>query len=294
MSDIQILKAVEWDKLGAQFKKKWANADALVKAGWMVQPKYDGCFGLARISADGPSAMFSRTAENYTPSCNHLLEQLHELADQQSGAWDDFVVLGEVWQPDTPFPEISGNFRRQKPSLSLQFMVHDMLSPDLKTSRRYNERYSNLAWLLDQYRHAQDIKLVPQIIYKEPTILAAAQEYVARGGYDGLVLKDPHAGYSIGLARNGEIVKVKPDQTLDLRITDIKLREGEKTGRTVYVLEVEYRGVKSDVGSGVPHAAADIERGQIAEIECMGIHASGALREPRFKGIRHDKEQPDS
>ena len=34
-------------------------------------------------------------------------------------------------------------------------------------------------------------------------------------------------------------------------------------------------------------------RNQIAEIEFMELTADGKLREPRFKGWRHDKEQPD-
>ena len=33
--------------------------------------------------------------------------------------------------------------------------------------------------------------------------------------------------------------------------------------------------------------------GKIVEVECIGITEDGSLREPRIKGVRHDKLQPD-
>ena len=122
----------------------------------------------------------------------------------------------------------------------------------------------------------------------------AAAKLKATGKYDGAILRDPNAGYKIGLVKNGEIVKVKPVLSLDLVVTDVFTEPGAKTGRPVYSIEVIYKGVKSKVGSGVPHKREDVpDIGQIAEVECMDITAEGKLREPRFKGIRFDKEQAD-
>lgn len=295
MSDIQILKAVEYDELGAQTKKRYSDLNEFLKAGWWVQPKFDGCFGLARISQDNASGMFSRTGKNYSASCGHILDQLAALADQQSGAWDDFVVLGEVFHAKHEFPTISGMFRKRAKS-DLSFLVHDLLAPDLTTSDRYSARYADLAFLVDGrplYR-AENVSMVPVIkIAVGQDVMGLAKDYVSRGGYDGLVMKDPNAGYSIGLARNGEIVKVKPVLSLDLVITRINIGTGDKTGRDVFTIDVHYRGKDTTVGSGMPHELGDIAVGQIAEIECMGLTTGGALREPRFKGIRHDKERPD-
>ena len=127
-----------------------------------------------------------------------------------------------------------------------------------------------------------------------PEVALAAAKLKATGKYDGAILRDPNAGYKIGLVKNGEIVKVKPVFSLDLRVTDVFTELGEKTGRNVYSIEVIYKGVKSKVGSGIPHNRADVPNiGDIAEVECMDFTADGKLREPRFKGIRHDKESPD-
>ena len=62
---------------------------------------------------------------------------------------------------------------------------------------------------------------------------------------------------------------------------------------------VEYRGVQTQVGTGFSDAeretiASQGTRNQIAEVEFMELTADGKLREPRFKGWRYDKEQPDA
>ena len=33
--------------------------------------------------------------------------------------------------------------------------------------------------------------------------------------------------------------------------------------------------------------------GKIVEVECLGVTEDGSLREPRIKGVRHDKIKPD-
>jgi DNA ligase-1 len=96
------------------------------------------------------------------------------------------------------------------------------------------------------------------------------------------------------MVKNGEIIKVKPTLSLDLRVLQVHVAEGIKTGRPVHTIDVWYNGVRTRVGSGIPHSFNDVpQAGQIVEIECMGLTLTGALREPRFKGIRLDKEQPD-
>lgn len=294
--DTLIMRAVEFDKLPAKFKKQYANVQALVDAGWWVQPKYDGCFGMAVIRANGKHAMLSREGNDYTPSCAHILEELYEAACvSYETPWNDFIVLGEVWLPNTPFPAISGMFRRRAAS-ALQFVVHDCVSVHLDTTETYAERLAGLRALVAPSAYEKNVWVAAtyQSGFMQQPVQDYAAELVKRGGFDGAIVKDPKAGYTVGLVKRGEIVKVKPTLSLDLECCRVITEVGEKTGRDVYTLEVVYQGVKSMVGSGVPHEYSEDWLAYPVEIECMGLTEEGKLREPRFKGIRYDKVVPDA
>lgn len=288
MSDYLIMKAVEFDKLPAKFKKYYPHTNALQEAGWWLQPKYDGCMGIAMMSSVGDHRMVSRTGEDYTASCKHILKEIADAAQAQSGGWDDFIVIGEVWLPNVAFPTISGMFRKQAPS-KLEFAAHDLLPPGFNTKMEYRLRYADLCQLLQKDNYCFVVPVV------DPrNALECALQLKAEGGHDGAILRDPNAGYTVGTVKAGEIVKVKPVMSLDLKVTNQFREVGAKTGRDVWSIEVEYKGVKSRVGSGMPHSQAELPAiHQIAEIECLGITEDGKLREPRFKGIRHDKVKPD-
>ena len=122
-----------------------------------------------------------------------------------------------------------------------------------------------------------------------------AREYVLRGGYDGIVLRNPDAPWVAGVAREGELIKVKPETSLDLRVVEVNMAYGEKTGRPVYTVDVTFKGITTTVGSGIPHTEQDVPKvGDIIEVECMCVNPNFTLREPRFKAIRHDKTEPDA
>lgn len=293
MPDIQIMKAVEYDKLPVKFKKARPFAD-LLSNGYFLQKKYDGCFGKAIIQGGGESRMVSRDGL-LIRSCDHILQELEERATLEYGSYDPFVVLGEVWHESQPFPWISGKFRQHKPEPALRFVANDLLPMEMNTREPYRSRLFTLQEFLG-YTAIQPGSSLGVAEFCEGGVhpMDAALRLKALGGYDGAVLRNHSAGYTVGLVKNGEIIKVKPTLSLDLRCTNEFLRYGEKTGRRVIVLEVEYRGVKTEVGSGVPHSfmLGDC-LGNIVEIEAMGLTADGRLREPRFKGMRLDKDQPD-
>lgn len=287
-----IMKATEFEDQSAAFKKSFPNGvQELADRGWLLQPKYDGCFGMAVIRRDGDSRMLSRTGEDYSASCGHILEDLETLATQRhQDNWTEFVVLGEVWHPVWAFPQISGSFRRRRPCDDLWFMAHDLLPITLATSTAYVARHQTLLFLMNGGRN----RVRPVLNHVDTADVAAyAVNLKLSGHYDGAVLKDPNAGYNIGNVRLGQIVKVKPTQSLDLRVDAWAGEPGEKTGRYVYTVRVTYRGVSTWAGSGIPHDYVP-ENGHMIEVEFMGFTADGALREPRFKGQRHDKPTPDA
>ena len=293
MSDIRIMKAVEYEKLPAKFKKAHPF-EGLRAEGYWLQKKYDGCFGMAIIDRHQGSRMLSRTGEDYTPSCRHILREL-ENAALDRGMPEPFVVLGEVWQAGLDFPAISGKFRRQAES-DLAFVANDLLDAGLETSEPYAARHNMLLHLIGSdccwiYCSAAETWKGGQW---DGTGVETARIWKEEGGFDGAILRNPNAGYTIGLVKNGEIIKVKPVMSLDLCVDDIHVNKGERTGRDVFTIDVTYRGVTTRVGSGVPHAfSAGFKAGAIVEVEFMGFTEDDKLREPRFKGIRHDKEKPD-
>lgn len=304
-----ILKAVEFDKTSAALRKQYKDEDALFKAGWDAQPKYDGVFGMACIHEELMlSRMLSRTGEDYTLQCQHIIQVLwSRLMRVRGTGWHGAVVLGEVWHPELPQRTISGDFRRRKPAPHLVFMANDLLpmaedGMAAETSRSYYDRYEDLYATFGAYGTPTVRVVQPAVISRdaERTIMSDARAYVKRGGYDGLILRDPRAGYRRGLAKNGEIIKVKPSLTLDLRVVGIEEGLGKHAGR-LGAVTVEYRGVQTKVGTGF----TDSDRGaywpegkgilgEIVEVEAMGLTDAGALREPRFKGVRYDKVEPDA
>lgn len=287
-----IMLANEFDKQSAKWRRGRTLAD--LAHTHIGQPKFDGCHLIVSTGngSAGTAWSCSRTDE-WVRSVEHIEQALLKLAGP------GFVFQGEAWIPGASFPEISGAYRRHLPQPQLEYVVYDWhrkaAFDDGVATTPYRERLEGLQALFRGYT-GHPLRLVSSFLpgtYGDP--LQNARDYVAKGGFDGFILRDPHAGWSVGRSKVGELVKVKPTLSLDLVVAAVTVDTGAKTGRNVYTLSVDYKGIISSVGSGVPHSAIDVPRpGMIAEIECMGITADGKLREPRFKAIRFDKKEPDA
>lgn len=275
------------DEQCAAFKKKHPTLDALPADEYIMMPKYDGC--LAIITPEG---VITRTGEPITsiPQC------LDDAAQLLPG----HVIFGEVYRYDTPFKEISGAFRRHKPQPHLFVTVFDAVPFDDwkagKCDKPYIERYTAL-------KDAGHRTPVPSLIVAPALDFGAPQGFanamVRQGGYDGAIIRRKDAPWTTGASKNGEAIKVKPVQSLDLEVHGWFRGKGKHAERAGGIT-VLYRGVQTDVGTGFTDRERDeiASAGQapcaIAEVEFMELTADGKLREPRFKGWRYDKEQPDS
>ena len=272
----------------AAFKKKYPTLDDLPADEYIMMPKYDGC--LAIVVADDTGHVLTRTGEPIT-SIPHVLAQARKLLP-------GYVIFGEAYKFDTPFKDISGAFRRHAPQDDLIVVAFDAVPVADWRAGKCDESYKARLARLREAWHASP---VPAIIVAPASDAGGSQGFanalVAHGGYDGAILRRADAGWHTGASKNGEAIKVKPVQSLDLRAWAVFPGKGKHAGRAGGIT-VAYRGVETNVGTGFSDAERERLtthgcKGQIAEIEFMELTADGKLREPRFKGWRHDKEQPD-
>jgi len=272
----------------AAFKKKYPTLDDLPAAEYIMMPKYDGC--LAIVVADRPGSVVTRTGEPIT-SLPHVLAQAHALLP-------GYVIFGEAYKWGTPFKDISGAFRRHAPQSDLFIMAFDAVPVDDWWAGVCNEPYkARLARLQAAWQATPQFAIIVAPASDAGGSQGFANALVTQGGYDGAILRRADAPWTAGASKNGEAIKVKPVQSLDLRAVDWFYGKGKHAGRAGGIV-VEYRGVQTQVGTGFSDAeretiASQGIRNQIAEVEFLELTADGKLREPRFKGWRYDKSEPD-
>lgn len=310
MAEYIVHKAVELSKVKAKRRAELSEPGYL-EAHYIAQPKYDGCNLVIEVHEDNSGDFwtyaYSRTGEE-VKSVSHIEIALATFPGIKAGTY-----LGECWAPDLEFNEISGLFRRQTPdedTCRLQFAIFDYL-----TEYEWATGVSGMAYGNRVARIPPQLGLVPQA--QAPVWLAGSFGHIAEtwantsaqdvcnklveaGGYDGLILRDPDGIWRKGdRGTNGEIIKIKRKLSFDLRVVDFIPGKGKYEGK-VGALVVEFRGQRMGAGTGLRDDERDVAQfetnwlGKIVEIEAMDYSADGLLREPRLKGIRLDKLEPDA
>lgn len=287
MADYIIQKAVARDKV----KKKLQRSYEDMAANFAAQPKFDGCCNVMRLDWTGEVANFSRTGERYV-SLDGVARQFSYKYRREIKEFHGLVLLGEAWNPNLPFNVISGIYRRGQESDELLFMVFDVL-----TVAEFEAGHSSVGYMdrMARLTSADDDTVATWPPGTYGTVDKFLNEQMELGGRDGIILRDPNGTWTAGRGTTGEIIKVKRELSFDLRVTEVVEGVGEKTGRPVYSLIVDFGGKRLGVGSGLPHDLSRVPMvGQIVEVEAMDYSSDGLLREPRFKGIRYDKLEPDT
>lgn len=305
MADYIVHKAVSADKARKAIRDLLTSPGYL-EVNYIAQRKYDGCNMVAVVTSEG-TTLLSRTGEEVR-SLDHIKHALNTHPDIHPG-----VYLGEAWAPDLTFAEISGLFRRHVPNedtCRIQFAIFDILTLDEWESGESTVPYAdrcaraginliatcpqrNPIWLAESFGYLAET-------YPLNTAQDVCNKLVEVGGYDGLILRDPEGGWRKGDRGNGgEIIKIKRMLSFDLLVIGREEGRGKHAGR-LGALIVEFNGKELRVGTGF----TDKERtawwagvgpiGRIVEIEAMDYSEDGLLREPRFKGIRHDKLEADA
>ena len=309
MESIPLTRPCEFKATTKSFQRMHSDPGALTRGGRIALAKYDGVCGIAEFLPGQTPRMLSRTGEDYSVSCRPVLDLLSSALLTMGADQQPWHIMGEVWRAGCTQPEISGDFRQQRgPVRDFEFRLFDMVANRGADNRQFYSRrratYTRLAERTVRAGHRDETQVYPAA---QLTVTGTPDEH-ARSmgpGYDGIVLWD-ELGVPLAneVARDGEAVKFKPTLTLDVRCTGGLPGKGKHAGR-LGALTFTYLGRPGQVGTGLSDSmrsflwaalnlgGQDDPVGKIIEVEAMGLTPGGNLREPRFKGIRFDKEKAD-
>lgn len=239
MADYIIQKAVELRKVKKNLRKP---LDVLAET-HVASLKYDGCcavLGSVNKSGYENGLTLSRTGARYKCLDDHA-EYLME-------HYPDLVFIVEAWWPGADqFNLISGEFRRFERSSRLLSIIHDIIPyKDFINGHcpiPYRKRQKLVSWKLlecEVHNSIMGALCFDPGTYGDPQ--AKCNAVTAYGGYDGLVLRDPNGTWTRGSGTTGEIIKIKRKLSYDLRVLEVNTVKGEKTGRDVYKLVVDFHG----------------------------------------------------
>lgn len=283
-------KAVDIEKLSA--KNAPVLRDGLpCEATYRWERKYDGCSVIVVVDDNCDVTYWSRDGKPCT-SLGHLTNNLERLPART-------VLFGEAWRPEAEFREISGEFRRKAVQPQLRLVVFDTVPLD-----DFEAGHSKMAYAI-RSRAASDLvsRAGHPYIWTANTCLPHQVSDLAAhptDAYDGAVAKRWDGHWTAGAGLGGEVLKVKNIVDVDLEVIGVEEGQGKHAGRLGAIVCRYEGGVELRVGTGF----ADLERdlfwenkqhivGKVVRVLAMKDSGKGSLREPRYKGIRHDKTEPD-
>ncbi len=266
----------------------------------LASEKLDGVFAFAYVTGTD-CFIYSRTGEEYL-SLNHLKAELWELAQMSQCE----VIIFEAYAPGVPQPTISGWCRDTKEQhLEVDAYIHDILPfEDFKNGYAelpFIDRAAHLRWSYQRIA-ASHLHLIEQReIYNYVALTNMAEAVWAEGG-EGVVVRGSYTNYEPG-KRNASMLKIKKGVSYDLIVMAVEEGTGKYQNAVGKLVCHDRNGKVVKVGSGLtdeqrrtwwsPFGYDEIV-GKIVQVDAMAISSKGILREPRFKGIRHDKKEVDA
>lgn len=284
-----------WPGLIPEFKLMLAPNDLPVitniKYPCYIQPKLDG---YRCIYKNG--AMFSRAGKPFgNDNLPNYFNKLFQV--------EDYVLDGELYCDGINFNKLQTILNTYDATLpnALKFVVYDCVPVKdweaQSCKKPYSERIRNVREVianLSDYKKVIDIANDEVQDAKEAVDLY--KDYLKKG-YEGAMIKaiDGQYRWKRVTVRSGEMLKVKPFSTLDLKVTSIYEGEGNFQGMAGGVV-VDFNGNSVSVGSGFDVATRKEMAqspnnfvGRTAEVKYFEETEDGSLRFPTFVRWRDDK-----
>ena len=257
-----------------------------------VQPKYDG---FRAIYKEGK--FYTRSGLIY-PNTN-LENYFKDLI-----GINNYVLDGELYIHNKPFEEMSKVLNADSAVIpdNLKFYVYDCLPikdwQNQSTKLSYVDRLKLVRSIVnDTVANYSKVIDSPTDLVESPSEVVEIYKKYLKNGYEGCMLKSQEGKYQWKRTtlKSGEMIKLKPFETLDLKVTGIFDGEGKYEGKAGGII-VDYNSTPVSVGSGFD----DITReeiskqpdnyiGKIAEIKYFEETDEGSLRFPIFIRWRDDK-----
>lgn len=295
-----------------------------------IDYKYDGMRAQIHIK-DGEVRVFTRRLENVTEQFPDVVEKIKEHVNAENCILDTEIV---GFDPEDgsmiEFQKLSKRIKRKyeiqklKEEIPVEVRPFDVIyleEPILEED--YRERLDKLKDIVDE--EERELRMVDRVITDEEEKVQALQQKSLSEGHEGIMMKKLDAEYKPG-SRVGYMVKLKPVmETLDLAIVAAKWSEGERAGwlgRLFLGCYNEETGEYEEVGkmaTGLTEEQLEeiterlkpliekeegrkvwvkpeiIVEAEYEEIQESPTYSSGyALRFPRLKNFRDDKEEADS
>ena len=296
-----------------------------------VDYKYDGVRAQIHVK-DGEVKLFTRRLEEITDQFPDAVEAVKENIEAETAIIDSEILAYDPETKETiPFQQLSKRIKRKydieklKQEIPVEIRPFDIMylngSSELKTG--YKDRYSKLENIVDESEWS--IRMVDHIETEDAEEVRDMDQKSLNQGHEGIMMKSLDAEYKPG-NRVGYMVKLKPVmETLDLAVIGAKWGEGRRsgwlsriklgcynqetdeyemigrmaTGLTDEELE-EITGklkplITSENGRDVNVKPEIILEAEYEEIQKSPNYISGyALRFPRMKAFRDDKEEADT
>ncbi|MFB6241663.1 MAG: ATP-dependent DNA ligase [Candidatus Nanosalina sp.] len=295
-----------------------------------IDYKYDGMRAQVHVK-EGDVTVFTRRLEDVTEQFPDVVEAVEEHVDSDNCIIDTEIV---GYDPEDggmiPFQKLSKRIKRKydiqklKAEIPVTVRPFDLIYLDEPILEdEYSKRWEKLNEIVEE--EEKEMKMVDHAVTDEAEKVQEMQQQSLGEGHEGIMMKNLEAEYKPG-NRVGYMVKLKPTmETLDLAIVAAKWSEGRRSdwlGRLFLGCYDEENDEYKEVGkmaTGLtdeefqeitekleplitkeegrkvevrPEVIVEVEYEEIQE---SPTYSSGyALRFPRMKQFREDKEEADS
>lgn len=231
--------------------------------GWLMSEKLDG----VRAIWNG---------ENLMTRNNNIIRAPRWFTDPLP---KDVVLDGELWLGRGCFQKAVGIVRSHDGDWSgMQFMVFDTVQEG-----DYSQRYAALKAL----PLPSHVTVLEQFTYACPADLDAFEANILSQGGEGVIIRNPSAGYQ--QKRTSDLLKVKRYQDAEVVVIDTEQGTGRNAG-LIGALVARFNGQLFNIGSGL----TDKDRAQPARywlnktvtFSFFGLTDNGIPRHPAFIGVR--------